>query len=94
MLNLAHQRMCCCAPGLGFAPSNSMCSCYRVVCALDGLTNRSVWDQKDRGNDLQPGDCLEFTLPLCASGVALQSHKRFRGQEGMEVKGSTSSCRK
>lgn len=71
-----------------------MCSCYEAVCALDVLTNRSVWDQRNRGNDLQLGDCLEFTLPLCASGIALQSHERFRGQEGMEVKGSTSSRRK
>lgn len=46
------------------------------------------------GNDLQLGDCLEFTLPLCGSGVALQSHQGFRGQDAMEVKRSTSSPRK
>lgn len=70
------------------------CAVVTGLCALDVLTNRSVWDQRAGGNDLQLGDCLKFTLPLCASGVALQSQERFKGEEEMEVKGSSTSSRR
>lgn len=62
------------APGLGFPgfpPSNGVCSCYRAVCALGVLTNRFVWDQRDRGKWSAawglPGVHTAFVWVRCSS---------------------------
>lgn len=57
MLNVAHQRMCYCAPALGFAVVTGLYMllvCLQTdVCGIRGT----------EGNGLQAGGCLQLTLP-------------------------------